>query len=157
MQKESLNDVEKDAAQWVLQVLEGQNPFAQVKEENIHDMYQIGYALYQNQEYLKANHFFKLLVMARPLEAKYWKGFGACLQMQKDYEKAIDCYMSAQTFNEIKQDPYLYVYVADCYFALTQAEKGLMALESARLLAEKMHDQRILNHVTLMQELWSKK
>ena len=139
------------------QVVAGQNPYAQVSEEKIKEIYALAYLLYHNQHYGQSSHFFRLLVMMRPSEAKFWKGFGASLQMQKDYEEALSCYLCCSHFMSQKQpDPHLYVHVADCYFALKQVKEGLKALEAAHLIAKKTHDRQILQHVAFMRNQWSK-
>jgi secretion system chaperone SscA len=156
MSGRALSLFESTVSDWINQVIEGQNPCSQVSEKKIQEMYALAYLLYRNQHYLQSNHFFRLLVIARPSEAKFWKGFGASLQMQKDYEEALNCYLCCSYLMRHDQpDPYLYVQAADCYFALEQVEAGLKALEAARLIAEKVHDRQILQHVAFMRNRWS--
>lgn len=135
------------------ETLEG-DPFAQTSEEKIKELYAFAYSFYREKQYEEANPFFRFLVLCRPSEAKYWKGFAACLQMQREYEEAINCYLYAQMLNQDKPDPYLYVHAADCYLALKRVESGLKALEAARISAEDIQDQRVLRHVALMRDLW---
>lgn len=156
MSSESFNHFESHVVNWVNQVAEGNNPYAHMKEEKIQEIYALAFLLYRNQRYQDASHFFRLLVASRPAETKYWKGFGACLQMQQEYEQALNCYISAQILNREQPDPYLYVYAADCYFALKRIGEGLKALKAAQLSAEEKNDQQILQHVALMHTLWSK-
>ncbi len=117
------------------------------------EIYPIAYDLYQRQEYLAAISWFYLLTALDPLEPKYWKGLGAALQMKQKYEQALDCYEHAQTLNKSQPDPYIYIHAADCHFALKHVKQGLKVLEQAKLRAQS--DHKILNHVALMQELWS--
>lgn len=156
MTGETLSHFDCQALEWVNQVLEGHNPLGHMADEKVEEIYALAFFLYRNQQYQDASHFFRLLVVFRPSEAKYWKGFGACQQMQQDYEHALNCYMSAQILHQNRPDPYLYVYAADCYFALKQKENGLKALEAARLKGKETKDARILKHVALMRDLWSK-
>jgi secretion system chaperone SscA len=154
----SVEAFEDNLIEWIQQVMEGQNSFAQVPETKIQEIYALAYLLYQNQQYLEASHFFRLLVVARPAEVKFWKGLGACLQMQKDYEGALNCYMCCtQLIPQDQSDPYVYVQAADCYFALKQKKAALRALEEARLRGEKKKDQAILQHVAFMHQMWSSK
>lgn len=150
-------DLDSYLTNWIDQVKEGKNPYGQVPEKEIQEIYALAYLLYQNQQYLEASHFFRLLVMARPSEAKFWKSFGACLQMQKDYKEALNCYLCcAQLTPSDHPDPYLYVHTADCYLALKQIKAGFKALEAASSCAQRTHDKRVLHHVNLMRQLWSK-
>lgn len=155
MTGKAVNSFETYPLEWMNQVIEGQNPFEQVPEEKIQNIYALAYQLYQNQQYQESSHFFRLLVVARPSEKKFWKSLGASLQMQKDYEDALSCYMSCFHLSDEKHmDPYLFVQTADCYFALHQVEAGLKALEFAHLYAKKTHDTRVLNHVAFMRQSW---
>jgi type III secretion system low calcium response chaperone LcrH/SycD len=155
MSNKALSHFESQTTELLHQLSEGQNPFAHLSEEKIQEIHALALFLYRNQHYQNASHFFRLLIASRPSKAKYWKGFGACLQMQQDYEQALNCYISSQYLNQEQPDPYLYLHAADCHFALDQIEAGLNALEAARLIAEEKKDRRILKHVALMRELWS--
>lgn len=142
--------------EWAEQVSKGNNPFGNASEEKIKETHALAFFLYREQHYQDASHFFRMLVAARPSEAKFWKGLGACLQMLKEYEEALNCYASAQMLNGEKTDPYLYLHAADCYIALKSVDSAFKALESASLRAKKLKDKRVLGHVKLMRELWSK-
>ncbi|WP_068466576.1 tetratricopeptide repeat protein [Candidatus Protochlamydia phocaeensis] len=134
---------------------DGENILAlSLKQEK--EMYYMAYHLYRDQQFEDACHFFRLLVVVNPLEPKYWKGLGASLQMLQHYQDALNCYICTQILHRDQPDPYLYVYAADCYFALKQIPSGLKALEAARLSAEEQQDPRVLKHVALMKEVWSK-
>jgi secretion system chaperone SscA len=157
MSDEPLNLSETVMTDWIDQVMEGQNAFAQASEEKIQELYALAYVLYCKKKYFEASHFFRLLIVVRPLTAKFWKGFGACLQMQKDYDEALNCYLCcSQLTQHGGTDPYLYVHAADCYFALNRQEEGLKALEVAHLSAKQTEDQPVLQHVALMKQMWSK-
>ncbi len=124
-------------------------------QTRIEENYRSAFALYQEKAYQRATEMFKLLVLARPFEAKYWKALGACLQMQKAYEEALSCYSSALAFSSKPIDLSLYVYAADCYFALKQIEAGLKTLETASLYAKEGQEARLLHHLGFMREQWS--
>jgi Flp pilus assembly protein TadD len=112
------------------------------------------YHLYRDRQYEEASLFFRLLTVMSPQEAKHWKALGACLQMKQDYQEALNCYIYTQLLQHDQQDPYVYIYAADCYFALGQVKEGLKALESARLSGSQ--DAKILKHVSLMKAQWEK-
>ena len=126
-----------------------------VTEEWAESTYAMAYQLYINKEYEEACHVFRLLVQSNPLKAKYWKGFGACLQQLKIYREALYCYIGAQNLNPNKNDLTLLIHAADCYWGLNQVKDSLDTLEKARIEAKKQNNQNVLNHVNLMQKLWT--
>lgn len=123
--------------------------------EKIKEMYSLAYYLYRDQHYEKAIHLFRLLTLIDPLDPRYWKGFGASLQMVHRYEEALRCYICAEGLNQDQSDPYLYIHAADCYFALNHIKAGLKSLETARLNGERQNDEKVLKHVAFMHERWS--
>jgi len=129
----------------------------QLSKEKSEEIYALAYTLYENLRYEDAGHFFRLLVASNPSEPKFWKGLGATMQMQKDYDEALNCYCCCLQFSVQKQpDPYLYLQTADCHFALKQVDEGLNTLDVAHLIAKKIGDKRVLQHVALMQQVWKK-
>lgn len=117
--------------------------------------YAMAYQLYVHKEYEEACHLFRLLLQSNPLNAKYLKGFGACLQQLKIYREALYCYIGAQNLNREKPDLTLFIHAADCYWGLNQVEDSLDTLEKARMEAKKQNNQNVLNHVNLMKRLWT--
>lgn len=157
MLTESFAQFETDLIEWISQFTQttGINHSFDVPSQKEKELYYIAYHLYRDQQYREASYFFRFLVMAHPLEPKYWKGLGACLQMKQEYADALNCYRYTQLLYRDQPDPYLYLYSADCYFALKDIANGLKALEAARLSGEKTCDARILKHVALMKALWT--
>lgn len=135
--------------------LEEMIPFAEVPQQTIAELYALAYWLYGNRDYGEATSLFRILATARPSEPKYWKGLGACLQMQKEYQEAIKAYSSAEVLHLKTKDPYLYVHKADCYLALKQIGDALQALQTARVYAKQKKNDSIVRHVTFMQQIWS--
>lgn len=140
--------------EWADKLAMGNNPFGDVSDEKVKEIYALAYLLYSDRHFQEASHFFRNLILARPAEPKYWKGLGACLQMLKEYDEAIDCYTSAQILKGKEADPYIYLHTADCYFALKDVQEAFKAIKTAEQLAKKNHNQQILGHVKLMHELW---
>lgn len=128
-----------------------------LSQEEVNEMHKMAYVYYQNQRYKEADALFRLLVMAKPEEFKFWKGLGACLQMKKNYQAALACYRQAQALLKDKPDPYLYVHAADCYFALAEVERGFKVLKAATTYAKKKGDQKILQHASFMKQRWKRK
>lgn len=156
MSDEALSPIEEHFVEWAQQLQKGENSFAQ-PQEKLDEMYAQAYALYEARRYHDAGLFFRLLVAADPTESNYWKSLGACLQMQKNYEEALNCYSCVEMMLGDSTNPYLYIHAADCYFALKQGHHGLRMLERACKKAEKTHDKKIFQHAALLREIWSKK
>lgn len=150
-----MKHLERHLTEWMGQAMEGDYPLADMTQDKIQEIYALAFFFYEKKHYQEASYFFRLLAVLRPSVISYWKGLGACLQMLRDYKEALNCYMSAQNLNREKSDPYLYVYAADCYFALKQIKPGLKSLDAARLSAEQTQDARVLQHVTFMRSRWS--
>ena len=118
-------------------------------------LYVMGYELYRNGKYEEAKNFFRVLTLADSFERKYWMGLAACLQMLKDYNKAIECYSAAAI--QDPSDPYAHWYAADCYFQLGNLCKAKEALESALMTANDHENAALLiPKLKLIAEAWSK-
>jgi secretion system chaperone SscA len=156
MSGDSLKEFSTFIWEWWKEAVEEQNqPFLSSTPERLKEMYYIAYRLYSDKRYQDSLAFFRSLTAANPLEAKYWKGLGASLQMLNDYQQALRCYHCIEVLDKEKRDPYLFLSIADCYFGLKQINRGLTALEEAHLQATKQKDSKVLNHVALMRKLWS--
>ena len=147
--------LEKILPTWLEEATRDEGAFSKIPEETIQEMYALAYAFYQKADYNQASLFFRLLVTVRPFEIKFWKGFGASLQMEKHYGEALNCYMTCVNLSET-QDPYIYLHAADCFFALKDVELGLNVLEEAKLAAQETNDVRVLKHVHFMHQQWVK-
>lgn len=138
------------------QTLEEGNALSHVPEEKIQEIYALAYVLYNKKLYQESSHYFRLLTIFRSGNSKYWKGLGACLQLLRDYEAAINCYLYCQELSEqYRKDPYHLLHIADCYFTQKKAKEGLDVLEAAASLDNATHDASILHHIELMKQVWS--
>ncbi len=157
MLQESFDQFETDLIEWMSQFTQANEntQLVDLTPQKEKELYYMAYHLYRDKQYREASYFFRLLVTACPSAPKYWKGLGACLQMKQEYAEALNCYMYTQLLYRNQPDPYLYIYAADCYFALKQIAAGLKALEAARLSGEELGDAKILKHVALMKALWT--
>lgn len=131
--------------------------FPSLSPEQVVEIYAVAFGHYASRRYGEAENYFRLLTVISPLDHQYWKGLGASLQMQGKYSEAINGFVCSQILNKDMPDPYLYVYAADCYFALGHVELGLKALNAAQLSAEEVENENVLHHVSLMRDLWSNK
>ncbi|MDP1880517.1 MAG: tetratricopeptide repeat protein [Parachlamydiaceae bacterium] len=143
--------------EWFSLLAQKKAPFNQITDSKTEGCYSLAYQLYQQKEFEEALHFFKFLVQACPDSSKYWKGLGACLQMLKMYEEALQCYSAAQLLNQLNPDLHLYLHAADCYFLLGDVKSGLKTLNKAFQDALKIKDKSVIHHIKLMKKQWSKK
>lgn len=127
----------------------------QLSEEDTTHLYNIAFQLYRNGKYEDAKHFFHFLTLSCPFDRRFWLGFGACQQMLKDYQAAIECYSVAAI--QDPQDPYTHWHAAECFLASGQKEKGLAALHSALTVARQQPEYAALTEqLTLINSAWTK-
>ncbi len=119
-------------------------------------VYAAAYLFYQNRQYVEAAALFRLLAQSNPLEADYWKGLGASLQMQSAYQEALECYYRCADClsGDEAIDPMLYVHVSDCLFGLNEVERALRSLEKGASFANG--GERIRQHLIFMKGIWKK-
>lgn len=142
---------------WSEKTANGDPVFYNLTPEKINAMHRMAYVCYQNKRYREADSYFRLLVLANPKSSDYWKGLGACQQMNRNYQEALNCYLCAQVLMIDNPDPYLELHSADCHFALGNIEKGLKMLNIVKALAKKNNDVKMINHVAFMRSRWVKK
>lgn len=114
------------------------------------ELYRRGYAYYENANYKNARHLFTFLTTIEPFIRKHWLGFGATLQMLKDYSEALKAYGYAALLDE--SDPMPHVYAAECFYELKDLTQAVTALESAIALAKQENP-----HHPLIKQLMSLK
>lgn len=147
-QSQVLGSVEK--------LMKGQSLLEGIKLNQVDEIHNMAYIYYKNRRYWEAEAQFRLLVAIEPKNSGFWKGLGACLQMRKSYQEALNCYTCAQAIILDDPDPYIEIHCADCYFALNQIEKGLKVLEGARACAKNRNDKKVINHVNFIRSRWIK-
>lgn len=92
-------------------------------------LYRDGYAYYQNGNDAEAAISFRYLVLINPWIKKYWVGLGACLQVRKKWQKAIEAYTAASLLD--RTDPAPYYYASQCAQLLGDVWKERTLLEQA--------------------------
>jgi secretion system chaperone SscA len=123
--------------------------------EQIKEIYFVAYHLYQSKRYAEAAPFFRILTMGQETKFPYWMGLGACQQMQREYESAFGTYRRAAWIFPDEPKAFLYVYMADCLFALKQIENALQLLKKAEEEAKRTGETSVMEHVAFMRLLWS--
>ncbi len=100
-----------------------------VTEEDVVLLYELGFNLYQNEEYAKGGEIFHILVVAKQLEFKYWVGLAASLQMQKRYKDSLTSWSVCCFIDE--HNPLPHFHAAECLFLLHDVDGGVRALTAA--------------------------
>jgi type III secretion system low calcium response chaperone LcrH/SycD len=120
---------------------------SEFEEEDLTLLYELGYNLYQGNEFAKAATIFQRLVISKPFEPRYWQAFGSCLHMQKKYQEALTPWSMWCLIDE--DNPYPHFHAAESLFSLGEIEEGLKALEAANnrdqknVLADKIEGLRL--------------
>jgi type III secretion system low calcium response chaperone LcrH/SycD len=117
------------------------------EEEDLTLLYELGYNLYQANDFAKASDIFCRLVISKPFEPRYWQAFGSCLHMQKKYQEALTPWSMWCLIDE--ENPYPHFHAAESLFSLGEIEEGLKALEAAKnrdlknVLSDKIEGLRL--------------
>lgn len=113
-------------------------------------LYAIAYNAYQSGNYQDSTAFFRLLAFQNNDNKSAWMGLGASLQMLKKYEEAIGAYGFAAVLDP--DDPYVHLHAAECFHALNDKEKALLALNSALASSPK---EELKKQLELLKSLWT--
>lgn len=104
-----------------------------VTQQEMHDLYSEAWSLYMKEDFEAAYPLFKWLTAFNPFDEKHWMGTGACLQMLKRYENALQAYAMAAICD--KKDPLPHFHAYECYSALSNSCEAAKALDDARIRA----------------------
>jgi type III secretion system low calcium response chaperone LcrH/SycD len=117
-------------------------------------LYVVGYQLYENGKYREAVDVFRVLTVLDQTERKYWMGLGASLHMQKEYDRALQCYGYAALLNE--NDPYAHFHAAECFLVQGKREEAYHVLEVAKSVAlhNKEKYNQLLEKIELIRDTW---
>lgn len=113
--------------------------------------YQVGYNLFQQQEYNKATEAFVFLTTMNPYIFQYWLGLGMSEQMIGNYQGALLAYSMA-IMNNV-EDPKAHYYSAACYRSLNDKTSALQSLLlTIRLAEEKEEHKNLYNYAVEAKE-----
>ncbi len=122
----------EDFAQIMQNMVQNGKTLSQLKglsDEHMEAVYMSAYTAYNSGDYEKARQVFQFLCQFDHLEKKYWMGLGACRQMLKQYEDAIEAYSFAMLLDA--DDPRPPLQAADCHIALGNRDAALSGLSTA--------------------------
>lgn len=91
-------------------------------------IYAVAYHLYMNKKYDDAMKIFQFLCFYDHYNSKYYLGFGSCLYMQGDYERALDYLGFATILN--KDEMTALLYAGKCHLKLNNKEHAMLAFQA---------------------------
>ena len=100
-----------------------------ISPEFLEAVYAMGHKYYTNGKYLSAIKPFQYLCFYQHTNQRNFLCLGACQQMLKLYERAIDTYSYAQHLDY--SNPLPIVYIADCRLSLKDFDSAIHAYETA--------------------------
>jgi type III secretion system low calcium response chaperone LcrH/SycD len=98
--------------------------------EDVSLLYSLGFNLYEREDYATSKEIFQRLVLSRPYEKKFWMALGACHQMTRHFELALESWAMASFIDE--HDPLPHFHATECYLALESPEEAFLALEETK-------------------------
>lgn len=98
-------------------------------DEAMESVYAVAYNLFQGNKFDDAAKVFQFLAFQDHFNPKYFLGLGACQQMRKQYQSAIEIFSFASLLDA--NDPRPFTYIGDCYIALDDTEKAKLSYEMA--------------------------
>lgn len=101
-----------------------------ISTDQMEALYGVAYNYYSCSKLEEAVQTFSMLSMLNPYETKYWKGTGACLQLQKKYEEAATAYGMAASTAGI-HDPTPHFHAGECYTHLKKLKEACNAFDIA--------------------------
>ncbi len=110
-----------------------------LSDKNMEAIYAVAHNLYSATKYEQANTLFQYLCMLNPYEKKYWLGLGACRQMQRDFQNAIDAYCMATALD--MKDPNAPLHAGECFLALGNLDSAEKSFDTVIAWSEEGGDQ----------------
>ena len=72
--------------------------------EDVSLLYSLGFNLYEREDYAVSKEIFQRLVLSRPYEKKFWMALGACHQMTRQFEEALESWAMASFIERALED-----------------------------------------------------
>jgi type III secretion system low calcium response chaperone LcrH/SycD len=122
-----------------------------ITDQEMRELYKLAYKHYQAKNYSLAFEHYRFFVILNPFETSYWMGYGACLQLLKQPEKALAAYATCTLLDEY--DPICHYHAYECYMAMDNAEEARKALALAYEICG--HEQKHLalkNHIKMLDD-----
>lgn len=123
---------------------------------DVKELYTQGYHLYSAGKYKEAEGIFRLLTTQAPKKIEFWMSLASSMQMQKNYQEALDCYGIAALLDTSELNPYAPAHAADCLWAMQEIEKAGIAINSAMIIAKKNSKHHaLLEKLQFLHKRWT--
>lgn len=132
MDKEKLNQNDEQVEEMLTEFFGKGGTFKDLKnmsDDAMEAIYSVAYNLYQGGKYEEAQKVFQFLCFYDHFNRKYFMGLGACQQMMKEYENAIEIFSFATILDS--DDPRPMLYIGDCHLAMGSKDEAQAAYETA--------------------------
>lgn len=123
-------------------------------EEDIDLLYKLAYGLYEVGDYLKSKDIFQRLVIAVPLEKKFWEGLGSSCLMSKNYFEALNAWSMVTLLDD--ENPTAYFHAAESLFSLNEIEEAKKALHAAKSRLSESSDTLLAKKISALESSWLK-
>jgi len=115
-------------------------------------LYTSAYQFYEAGQYAQASSLFTQLILAAPLEEKYWRGLASSRQMEKSYQEALSAW--SMTALLVESDPFPHFHAAECLLTLEEREEALKALAMAKARL-KESDHFLRDKITTLSAIYA--
>lgn len=132
MNKDDLNQDNEQVEEVLMEFFGKGGTFKDLKnmsDDAMEAIYSVAYNLYQGGKYEEARKVFQFLCFYDHFNRKYFMGLGACQQMMKEYENAIEIFSFATILDS--DDPRPMLYIGDCHLAMGNKDEAKTAYETA--------------------------
>ena len=119
-------------------------------DAQVEQFYAYAFAQYRSGGLQKAEEIFQVLCARRPFEARFWFGFAATLQEEKNYEGALRGWAMVALLDN--SNPYPHFHAAECSFSIRNLRDAALALKETELRIEKNHP--LEDRIPLLKEAW---
>lgn len=126
----------QNLADLAAQIMEGKTDLATIRGLTTRDLeavYTLGHGFFGSGDYASALSMFQFLTLHRQVEARYWFGLAASLQMLGRHALAVQSYAVCAMFN--LDDPQVPLRAGECFLALGDKVNARSALEAVLVVA----------------------
>lgn len=130
-------------------------PLLDIQKATAEELYSTGHTFYRQGNYAEATHFFRVMTNLVPQDHRGWMGLGASLQMENEFNGAIEAYILADISCPGK-DPRIPLHAAECFWSMKKKKEAKKALRAARNRAEAKNELRLLGKIDVFETMWNK-
>jgi len=115
-------------------------------------LYRSACTFYQQKNYTLAHPLFMQLCATNPLEAFFWRGLAASLQMLSCWKEAMSAWCIVALLQE--QDPTPHFHAAECLYLLKDPKEAIKALHQAeKRIAHAKEPSILQENISLLKDL----